>query len=304
MTFLVKFFLEIINLIGNNRVVFSVLKKLNFFDAVFVMYPADDKFANYFTFKPRQRLIKWKPFVTGMITHPSGKRTLMFAVSSHVDGRDSKYARSDLHGFHTRVDTIRNYLGAATTHFAGTLPGRLTALRIQRGLDAKNERIATVTNVMKAILQVRAEKNHDCVNPVVVLGCKGYIGREVTALLEIAGIPVINVDVGGVYQNGKLVSGKYFKPEVGHLMVNITNPEAINEYIDEHMDSNTAVVNEVYPAPHDEVVQVMRKKGAEVYHIAGVKAAVWPPFPSAYQGAIPCCAALGSEVYDVVVIRL
>lgn len=304
MNFLVKFFLEVVNLIGGNRVIFSVLKKLNFFDAVFVMYPADQQFADYFTFRLRQRLIKWKPFVTGIIRHPSGKRTLMFAVSSHIDGRDSNYARSDLHEFHTRVDTLRNYLGATTTHFAGTLPGRLTALKIKRGQDAKNEREATTQNVVKAILKVRAEKKHDNTNPVVVLGCKGYIGREVTAILDAYGIPVIGVDVGGVYQNGKFVSREYVKPEVPHLLVNITHPEAINGYIDSQMDSTTTVLNEVYPAPHDEVVQAMRDKGVDVYHVAGVKASVLPPFPSSYQGAIPCCAALGSEVYDVVVIQL
>jgi len=48
---------------------------------------------------------------------------------------------------------------------------------------------------------------------------------------------------------------------------------------------------------HDDIqekgseVAAIETKGACCYHISGVVARAWPPFPRAYQGGIPCCAS-------------
>jgi hypothetical protein len=186
-------------------------------------------------------------------------------------------------------------LGARTTHFAGTLPGRFTAYRVRRGTNQKNEREATVQNVVDAILLVRVKMGHDADSPVVVLGAAGYIGRGVVERLGEVGVTTCSVD--------KL--DRYTKPSCPHLLVNITTPDAINEYLSgEFIDGNTTVLNEVYPQPHPDIVEEIRQLGAGLYHISGVKAYVVPPFPKEYNGAVPCCAALAEERYEVVVTVL
>ncbi len=297
MSFFRKMLLELINFIFNNSVGLRLLGRLKIFNAVFVMYPADQEFADYYTFRFRQRFIAWKPFITGVITHRFGVRTLMFAISSHVDGRDSNYDPSDLKGLHTFVESLKGWLRADSTHFAGTLPGRLSALKVRR---VNSEQRATVENVVKAVGVVRHTRPY----PVVILGAKGYVGREVTKyLVDGSNLEVLAVDLDGVYQNGCRVSGEYMELEDPHLILNITHPEAINPYIDK-MNRRTIVLNEVYPAPGSGVVSSMNNRGVDVYHIAGVKASVWPPFPGSYQGAVPCCAALPGENYEVVVVKL
>lgn len=300
MTFVTKILLELINLLFNNSSGLRLLGYFRLFDAVFVMYPADQTFADHYTFKTRQRFIKWKPFIVGMITHPSGARTLMFAISAHVDGRDSDYDANDLRDLHARTESVKSLLRADTTHFAGTLPGRLAALKVRRGSSQGIEQKATVENVVKAVEDTWHITHH----PVVILGSKGYVGRNVTEYLcERNRFGVLSVDVDGMYQGGRRISDEYAAPNIPHLILNITRPEAINLYI-EKMREGTVVLNEVYPAPHPDVVASMKERGVRVYHIAGVKASVLPTFPLAYQGAVPCCAALPQENYKVLVIEL
>ncbi len=300
MTFVTKMLLELVNLLCNNPIGLRLLGRFKLFSAVFVMYPADQTFADCYTFRTRQRFIKWKPFIVGVIIHPSGARSLMFAISAHVDGRDSDYDANDLRDLHARTELVKTLLGATSTHFAGTLPGRLSALKVRRGDSQGVEQRATVENVVQAV----EDTQHTRCYPVVILGAKGYVGRKVTEhLSEKKRLKVLAVDTDGVYENGERVSDVYEALSAPHLILNIMRPEAINPYI-ETMGDMTVVLNEVYPAPHPDVVASMRERGVRVYHIAGVKASVWPPFPSAYQGAVPCCAALPGEKYKVSVIEL
>lgn len=306
MLFFTKMLLELVNLLLNNPLGLRLLGWFKLFDAVFVMYPADQTFADSYTFRMRQRFIKWKPFIVGVIVHPSGARTLMFAISAHVDGRDSDYDANDMRDLHARTERVKRLLGASSTHFAGTIPRRLAALRVRRGPCQGIEQRATAMNVVSAVENTlrREQSLRERVSSVVILGAKGYVGREVTESLSGEGhLRVLAVDVDGVYEDGGRVSGEYEAPGGRHLILNITLPEAINPYI-EKMGDMTVVLNEVYPAPHPDVVTSMKERGVRMYHIAGVKASVWPPFPSAYQGAVPCCAALIGEGYEVTTIEL
>lgn len=298
-----RILLEVVNVVCNNRLAFFVARKMQLFDAVFVMYPADASFADHYTFRVRQWFIRWRPFITGIITHPSGKRTLMFAISTFVDAKESEIEPHTARLFHDRVEKIAKRIGASSTHFAGTLPGKLSLLRVRRGHNQKNEREATEHNVIKAILQVRRDRDHKEENPVVIFGALGYIGKTVTEGLRKKGIQVIEVDKA-VNVDGK-GGVSYQKPSVPHVVANITRPEAFNGYVDHSVLSEGVVfLNEVYPAPHPDVVLEMKKYGAEVLHIGGVRASVWPFFPGEYQGAIPCCAALKEEEYTVCVVPL
>lgn len=297
-----KVILEILNLLFFNRFFFYCVKRFRLVDALFVMYPADQSFADHYTFRWRQRLIRWKPFFVGIITHPSGKITLKCAISTKIDGEN--YDIDGLRGFHKSVEKLASFLGAnVSTHLAGTLPGRLTGLRVSRGRNSMNERRATVANVIKAIETVREKHGHNKGNPVIILGSMGYIGREVSNQLQEKGVVVVGVDIQAVIDQEGSTSTVYTDPKIPHLVVNITRPEAINKYID-RMSSNTVVINEVYPAPHQDVLAEMKAKGIDVYHIGGVQAKSQPTFPGPYAGAVPCCAALSDEDYPIVLVQL
>lgn len=304
--FLTKIVLEVANLICNNRLAFAVFRLLDMFQAVFVMYPADKYYADTFTFGWRQSRIAWSPFIVGTIRHPSGKRSLMFAISAHVDGKDSNVGSATVRTFHQRVEKIAEQVGAKTIHFAGTLPGRLAAIRVRRGGNQKNERQATGENVIKAVLELRAARSHGSENYVVVLGSNGYVGKGVVHGLEQLGIKVLGVDKDGVYAGGRRLGDSYIQPRLPHILLNITRPDEINGYIDSAaMSKGTTVLNEVYPAFDPDVVCQIRDLGAQVFHLAGVVADVWPvPFPGAYYGAAPCCSALPGVDYQVKLVEL
>lgn len=305
MNFVTKILLELVNLFCNNRIAFAVAKKLNIFDAIFVMYPADYQFADYFTFRARQLLITWRPFIVGIVKHPSGKKTLMFAISMFVDSGDAVVKGEVLRLLHSRVSRIKESLGATSTHFAGTLPGRFTTLRVRRGDNQGNEKRVTQETVVKAVMLLREQLLHGPQNPVVVLGSNGYIGKEVTAQLSAVGVLVIGVEKEGAYEDGVCHGNAYTAPGVAHILLNITAPEAVNQYVaKQKMSSLTTLLNEVYPDPHEEVTREMKNLGARVFHIAGVVAKATPPFPGFYKGAVPCCAALPDEKYSVKIIEL
>jgi hypothetical protein len=69
------------------------------------------------------------------------------------------------------------------------------------------------------------------------------------------------------------------------------------------------VLNEVYPEPGREELEIMAEQGARCWHIVGAKGQAWPPFPSAYRNGIPCCASFlpdgGKEGdYEVIIEQL
>jgi len=297
---LIKVFLEIANVCVNNRLVFALFKYFKVFDAVFVMYPAGYEFADHFTFRVRQKLIEWDPFIVGMIKHPSGKRTLMFAISAFIDEKDGMYEAEMLRMLHDRVCTLQKRLGATTTHFAGTLPSRFSALRIRRGDNQKNERMATQKNVTRAVMMLRKKLGHMNCNQVVVIGANGYIGKGVTEDLRNEGITVLAVDKKNPSENNV-----YEKPSSPHIVLNIATPEAINGYVTPlHMGEGTTLLNEVYPSPPEDIVRQMRELGSKVVHIAGLTADTFPKFPSSYSKAVPCCAGIPGEEYEVVLVDL
>jgi hypothetical protein len=290
MAFWKKITLEVVNLFLNNQIAFMCMKRFNLFQAVFVMYPATSFFADHFTFSWRQKRITWKPFMTGFIKHPSGALTLCFAISATEDDIHASSNANFVRVMYEEVKEMQRRVGAKTNHLAGTLPSRLAYLRTKR---ENNEQKSTAANVVSAILRFRKTFNHDSANPVILLGYRGFVGREVKVLLEKYNISVEGVDLGDT-----LVA-----PVIPHLVVNITRPEALNPHIPS-LNKYSLVLNEVYPEPHHDVVFSIKEIGAHVSHIAGVQAFAFPSFPGAYKGAVPCCAALPDETYDICFVSL
>jgi hypothetical protein len=289
MPFWKKMVLELVNITLNNRIAFACMKRFNLFQAVFVMYPATSFFADHFTFSWRQRKITWKPFITGFIKHPSGALTLCFAISATEDDIHASSNADFVRVMYEEVKKTQKLVGAKTNHLAGTLPSRLAYLRTKR---ENNEQKSTAVNVVNAILRFRKNFNH-AHNSVILLGYRGFVGREVTLLLEKYRISVEGVELGDTF----------VAPATPHLVVNITRPEALNPHVSS-LNKFSMVLNEVYPEPHQDVVSSIKELGAHVSHIAGVKAFAFPAFPGAYKGAVPCCAALPEETYDICFAKL
>jgi hypothetical protein len=63
-------------------------------------------------------------------------------------------------------------------------------------------------------------------------------------------------------------------------------------------------LNEVYPEPSREEIEELRDIGVSTWHVVGVKASAYPPFPKAYRGGIPCCAANPNGPLEAIVRRL
>ena len=294
MGFWYKILFELINLVFNNKIGFFFVGQFGFADALFVMYPADQGFADYYTFRFRQQKIKLHPFLVGWIVHPSGKRTLQFAVSTFFDSED--VSSESLRIFYEKVKSLKSSIGAKTAHFAGTLPGRFSKNHVHRGNDMKNERVATAKCVVEAVLALRDELGHNQTNDVVILGSRGFVGREVVSKLKQEGVHPVEVDLD-------IDGGKYVTPQMPHVVVNITLPGVIASHLDV-MNEHTCLLNEVYPAPSGEILDQLRIQGVQVHHLAGVVAHVFPPFPKSYQGAVPCCAALNDEEYVVRTMRI
>jgi hypothetical protein len=285
-----KILLECVNALLNNTLAFWVFKRLALFQAVFVIYPATNQYANYFAFPWRQKANAWKPWIVGVIKHPSGTRTLLFGISSGESDIKSNNNVAELEHLHHVTKDIADRIGARSTHFAGIIPGCLKYRRVSR---PNIEQEATSIAVVKAIQSLRDQLGHTPDAPVVLLGYRGFVGREVMRRLT-----QMNLTVSGVEKDDGLVV-----PSVPHLVVNITLPEAINTHI-ESFNEHSVLLNEVYPAPGREVLEYLRSKCVQVYHLAGVRAETWPAFPDAYHGAVPCCGAIPSEHYKVVLKKL
>lgn len=285
-----KILLECVNALLNNRLAFWMFKRLGLFQAVFVIYPATSQYANYFSFQWRQEINVWEPWIVGIIKHPSGARTFSFAISSNEGDIKSDAKASDLRHLHQVTKKLAEKIGANSIHFAGIIPGCLKYRRVSR---PNTEQEATSIAVVKAIQSLRAQLGHTSDALVVLLGYKGFVGREVMRRLT-----QMNLAVSGVEKDDKLIA-----PNVPHLVVNITMPEAINTHI-ENLNEHSVLLNEVYPAPDRKVLEHLHSKKVQVYHLAGVRAKTWPTFQGAYHGAVPCCGAIPSEHYDVILKKL
>jgi len=72
--------------------------------------------------------------------------------------------------------------------------------------------------------------------------------------------------------------------------VNVAHRGERRSHLDQ-LGPGVVYVNEVYPEPGSVDLKALANMGVPAWHVAGVKAWALPPFPGAYGGGIPCCAA-------------
>ena len=284
--------IEGLNAVINHDVLFWIVGRCINIESVFLVYPASDKYALAYAYPWRLQRQRWKPWPAGVLLQ-NGKIGVMFAISANDSQISEKGNSDDLHNLADRMERLRRLFGAKRKTFAGILPGILSL----RGIVGEApEAELTAVAVAKAIKKVKAKESLDGDTPIIVLGGRGFVGRRVMSLLDDSITYCVDVIGGGgnwpAHLDGKRV-----------ILINITLSNTLDEYLTK-MWPGTVVINEVYPEPTQTTLQILKDRKCNCYHVVGVNAWALPPFPGAYEGAIPCCAAWPDENMDVVIRKI
>lgn len=284
----------ILNFVFNRNLIFKIIggvnRRYNFLSSIFVAYPASEEYALAYVYASHRHLMRWSPWPVG-IYRQDGKWGLMFVISSTE--RDFYPSENAQHLRHLveRTEHIRQLTGAMQKTFAGVLPGVLFAKRIIREAV---EADVTVEAVVRAEQLARETVGYDEDSPVILLGGKGFIGRRLQARLKNrASYCVDTADEDGGEWPSDLKGEKA-------IVINISRKGSLMEYLEDWWPE-LVLLNEVYPEPSSAVVSRLTEIGSRAYHVVGVRALSIPPFPKAYAGGIPCCAARMSDEMRVII---
>lgn len=268
---------------------------------VFLLYPANDKYTLKYAYLWHARYYQWFPGLIG-IMRQNGSWGLYLAISA-AEETLAKDAGRNLRILVERMERIRNLVGAEQKSFAGIIPGLLRA----RGIVKEPvEREITATAVHRAIGQVKQIEKMPDDAALVVIGGQGFIGSRVVEYMRNDGFagPIHSVDLKDDMDFEQLVLTLKGRPTI---LLNVSKKGALAKYIP-YLWPEVIVLNEVYPEPPLTEVAAIQEKGARCYHISGVEARAWPPFPRAYKGGIPCCASFlpgdAEGAYRVLVTKM
>ena len=290
--------IECINVFIGHDFMFRALgwinRRIPLIKGIFLVYPASKEYAFEYVFQQRLLKVKWDPWPCGLLLQ-NGRIVVMFCISATNEDFLNPVNTDNLRKVVKRMDGLGQLFCVERKTYAGILPGVLYAKRI---VSRAPEADLTAAIVVQAIGTVRERRGMVKDVPVVVLGGRGFIGRRVVSL--VGSDNVRSVDLADATGAGGWPSQLQGEPVI---VVNITKKEVLREYV-EMIWPGTAVLNEVYPEPTAEIVNALYEKQCDCYHVAGVKAYAIPPFPGAYRGAIPCCAAWPSPKLEVVIKKM
>jgi hypothetical protein len=286
---LLKISLEIINLIFNHGFIFRNVKRFIPIESVFLMYPANQKFADAFTYKKRQVIIKWQPWLCGIIIQDK-RIILSFCISAIEKDFLEQENLKFLSELEENFEKLRQTIGAKKKTYAGILPGVLYYKKI---ITDPTEADVTAAVVAKVVDKIIKEKGLQPDTQIVTLGSEGFVGRKIKEVLAYEN--VLGIDI-------KSLNNPAW-PKKPCIVLNMATKTALVQNID-NIPDGSIVVNEVYPEPGKKVLESLSEKNCPCYHIAGVKAITIPNFPGAYKGAAPCCSAILSEDIIPVIYEL
>src|SRR3989344_2693669 len=279
-----RIMLIFVNLVFNNDIVLGLIglinKRVNLIKSVFLAYPANENYALAYVYRYRLPKVKWQPFPVGFLVQ-NNKIIIMFCISANNGEFSDPQNHEKVVNLERRMERIRILLKAECKTFAGIIPGVLYHKRIIR--DAP-EADLTAEIIKQAIGNIRQVEKMSDDTPILIIGSRGFIGRRVINLLSKDN--TYGLDIGDSWPD-YLVGQRV-------ILVNITIKNVLMDYI-EKIWPGVVIINEVYPEPPPETLSAIKDHGCTCYHIKGVKANAFPPFPGAYGGAIPCCAAWLSD---------
>lgn len=268
--------------------------------SVFLVYPAKRRHITAYTYDWFSRKMKWKPFIIGFFVQKK-KIGIVFTMSSGEKDFWDDGNKKNLELLIDRMEEKRKLFGAEIKSFAGILPGVFSSKGISK---ESKEASSTVLAIFRAIEALREELKMSQEFSIIVLGGKGFIGKKFISFLERKSEyqnRVFSIDLDNFDEMSEIM-GKTKKGKV--IVLNITKKKALNEYIP-FFTNKTVILNEVYPEPSEEELEEIKQKGAECYHIVGLKGQVYPPFPGAYSEGVPCCASfISCEKNDIIIKKL
>jgi hypothetical protein len=265
------------------------------FVSVFFCYAGNERYASHYGYPSCRRFQQWFPTTIGVFRQGKRWGLICAATVTEAEFTDPKNALH-LHRLLRRLLRIKTLLGVGQLSLAGILPSVLRGKYPQTARDINCDRTPEV--VRRAVHEVR--KNHftNRHHNVVLLGGAGRIGRKVYESLKADGIDVVVID-------SALPTTAAFKDlgAVSMILVDVSRHGVIQRHINE-LPEGTVVLNEVFPEPSRDVVKQLKGRNIAAYHIAGVKAEVYPSLPHGYRNAVPCCAIHSDEIGELVLTRI
>lgn len=256
---------------------------------VFLLYPANEKYIQAYVYSWYARKYKWSPALLGFFKQNNGWG-LTFGISATEKDFRNDANREQIRILEHSMENIRRMIGARQKSFAGILPGLL----VSRGIvDDPVESRTTAKAVLQAIRIARDREKFGENIDVIILGASGFVGSLIVEALTDTGYrgAVHCVDIWNSHEFKALCDRLRGKPAI---LLNATKRGALREYIP-LLWPEVVMLNEVYPEPSPEELNLLRGLGVHCYHIVGVEGKAWPSFPRAYAGGIPCCASFLPE---------
>ncbi|HEY4086589.1 MAG TPA: hypothetical protein VGM43_11660 [Bryobacteraceae bacterium] len=285
------------NLLFNNDAVFRaagvVNRRFRFLNRVFLAYPVRRPIpVRNSAFARLVERYRWSPAIIGIFRQGRAWGLAFSVTGAEAELIDVKNSRS-LEALLARIEGIGKLLHADRCALAGVLPSVLASRGIPHGTTEAETAAACVVHAIRKVQML--DNLAGC--PIVILGSRGFVGSRVVERL--AGDLVYPVDRNrqGPVELPLDVRGK------AALLVNLTWADVLEGWV-EQMWPGLVVLNEVYPPPSTRCCHLIRVKGVKLYHLAGVAGTAIPPFPGAYAGGIPCCAADSAGDPEILLARL
>jgi hypothetical protein len=296
-----RLFVLNINLLFNNRIVWSIIgvlnKRLKFIKTIFLAYPANHKFAKEYVFDSVLEETRWHPWFTGFFIQ-NGKIGLKFAISSTENEFRDDSNLENLRSVWLKMSYLKHLLETDQITFAGILPGLFYKKNIIHTLPIELDN--TVVAVKKAVLSIMKESNLDNNTPIIVLGGKGFVGDKLINSMTDYNMYCIDIKDPENSVNIKDIINSA-KDKV--IILNIATQKALKDNLI-YFNEKAIIVNEVYPEPDISLSNKIKEKGSTIFHIVGVKGKAFPRFPRAYRKGIPCCASWNSNNISVEFIKI
>lgn len=243
----------------------------------FLAYAANKKYPELYVFKSLIPFFQSYPFVMGFFIQ-GGKIGVFSAISSTEDRFSNK---NNLRQITKNTEFISKLLGVRQTNYSGILPTQLKKYSLISDVNFSQRSEIVSAIVYQSERAVRRAVRIDVFLPVILLGGRGTIGRQVARKLKESGREYYIVDKGDEFPN-HLVG----EPTV---LIDVARKGALEGYLDLFWE-NLIVINETYPEPSLRIRNRLKSMGIPLYHIVGVSAYSFPSFPKAYAGGVPCCA--------------
>lgn len=261
--------------------------------SLFFMYPpSQSKYAEKYGFKWVFKYSHRNPLIVGAYFQ---NFRMGLVLAAHVQEDYFKDNSEYLRMIKTKLERTRQLVGAEIIHFSGIFPSELNRVSL---IDKEyfSERCDFVAEiVIDAERVVREQENIFEVCPILLLGGKGNIGSAMKEKFMADGREVYIIDRDEEFPEGLR--------DKRAILIDVSRKGVLESRIDQ-LWPNMILLNERYPEPNEEVVSILNNKGINVYHVAGVKAKAFPPFPYAYAGGIPCCAAIREDKATSLVKKL